>query len=759
MDGPSRRALLAGLGAAALPGLARSQDDPAGMLQALLQDESGQSPYTFEAARRAVGQGRIEDAKRMLRVFVDNYADSLGIEADDPDAVPAFLENGFGMLLGLIVASYGYLATLEARGGDDAAHRRALETCRELKDRIPPERRPSGRPAGTGEAEYMAFGLGSARWVCCALDAPASSWFADRLRSVQRLRRPPVPAHIVRYYADGLAMAGYCDMVMQRYDAAHGFLDDAEAVVHSTLTTFVDAVGEHEGQQSFADARSSLIYPLTVYMMLSAASGRNVERAFRAGQWIQITGTGEGLRNAAARLAVGPELAGLVRRREQTAARLADWEPTRGPDGAAYRASLGRLVEDRDLLASLDAEITRRFPRYRALISPEPVAVRDLQAALSAEPADSAMVVYSAVSDAYYAFVLRPGRPLKLIRLPGSRPEIDAVAADVRRGLSPMGDALPVFPLEDAHQLWSRLFAPLVPDLAGVSRLYVVPQGALEGLPLSLLVSSPPAAGGLNADRYRSAAWLARRFAFVTLPDPGALLAFQTVGAAGRRPFLGFGHPTLPSGSRTPAPQVAISRLRAATTALPETEGELRTMAAALGAGPETVLVQSAATEQAVLDLNARGVLREVRVLAFATHGLTAEDATDGRGPSLVLSSPLPGQGGDGFLSQSEIAGLDLNAEIVILSACDTAASDGSPAGRPLSGLCRSFLYAGARSILATHWKVASTAAVDLAPRVAAAPRGRKPEALQAAMLALIDRGPAQAHPFFWGPFVLIGKG
>lgn len=132
--------------------------------------------------------------------------------------------------------------------------------------------------------------------------------------------------------------------------------------------------------------------------------------------------------------------------------------------------------------------------------------------------------------------------------------------------------------------------------------------------------------------------------------------------------------------------------------------------------------------------------------------------------PALVLTPPAQAsEADDGLLTASEISLLKMNADWVVLSACNTAASDGTPGAEGLSGLAKAFFYAGARSLLASHWAVDSDATVALTTRMfAEASQGTaKAEALRRSMLALMSRNdqPSFAHPAFWAPFVVVGEG
>ena len=133
----------------------------------------------------------------------------------------------------------------------------------------------------------------------------------------------------------------------------------------------------------------------------------------------------------------------------------------------------------------------------------------------------------------------------------------------------------------------------------------------------------------------------------------------------------------------------------------------------------------------------------------------------------LALANPaVAGDGGDGLLTMEEILGLRVNADWVVLSACNTAAAGGA-GEEAVSGLGRAFFFAGARALLASNWPVETVSArlltTDLFRRQAADPKLTRAEALRQSMLELLDRGRtpayAYAHPMFWAPFSLIGDG
>ena len=198
---------------------------------------------------------------------------------------------------------------------------------------------------------------------------------------------------------------------------------------------------------------------------------------------------------------------------------------------------------------------------------------------------------------------------------------------------------------------------------------------------------------------------------------------------------------------------------------LPDTAYELTCVAKSLGAPPSSIVLGKDMTETVLKHAD----LTRYRVIHFATHGLlageTAQFASDNAEPALVMSPPAtPTEEDDGLLTASEVTALKLDADWVVMSACNTAGG-GEPGAEALSGLARAFFYAGARALLVSHWPVNSYAATMLTTRtfaeMAKEPTIGRAEALRRAMLALIsdDKRPWAAHPSVWAPFVVVGEG
>jgi CHAT domain-containing protein len=193
---------------------------------------------------------------------------------------------------------------------------------------------------------------------------------------------------------------------------------------------------------------------------------------------------------------------------------------------------------------------------------------------------------------------------------------------------------------------------------------------------------------------------------------------------------------------------------------LPGTRVEGEALESALGGRPGSLLLGAQASKAELMARNADGRLAKVRVLEFATHGLVAGEATWLTQPALALAAgPRPE---DELLLASEASTLRLNADWVLLSACDTASPD-APEAQGLSGLSRAFFFAGARSLLVSHWRVRDDVASRLVPAILLAARNTpglsRAGALREASLAILDDPSIHgAHPSAWAPFTLIGE-
>ena len=507
----------------------------------------------------------------------------------------------------------------------------------------------------------------------------------------------------------------------------------------------------------------------------SRADGRNLQaltdEAFRAAQVPRAGAAAQAIAQMSARLAAAtPEIAALTRdlqdgyasvdgsRRELAAAMS---KPAAERDAAAEDAIKRRIAEQSTALDAIDKRLQREFPDYAQLQSPEPAGAAALSRLLKPGEALLSMLVSD---QGTVLFLLRDGR-LSAHAVALSGRALDGIVRELRLGLDwTKGEK--DFDLELSHRLYRTLFEPLEPALVDLKHLIFVPAGAMLALPPAVLVTATPA----SAKGYADAQFLVRRFAISVAPSIDAFRALRGAKAASRAalPFIGFGAPSFVGGSGGAAALNelgTVCRDRADSIAkvlrlldpLPETAGELNAMARALKAPPDSVVLAGEATETRVRKTD----LAKYRVVAFATHGLLPGDLPCDIEPSLALTPPIAaGPEDNGLLDASEIATLRLNADFVILSACNTAAPDGKLGGDSLGGLTRAFFYAGARSVYASSFPVPSQQTAELTTgmfaELAADAKLGRPEAARRSQLKLLRQRDI-AHPVFWSGFVLIG--
>jgi CHAT domain-containing protein len=384
--------------------------------------------------------------------------------------------------------------------------------------------------------------------------------------------------------------------------------------------------------------------------------------------------------------------------------------------------------------------------------------------------------------------------------------DLNAKVTKLREALEPkaaMISDIPPFDMKLASELYALVLKPFEDDWKPAKNLIVVTNGALGLLPLSLLPTAP-AEITIDDDplfaSYRKVPWLARTHAVTMVPSVSALQILRKLppGKSTRQDLIAFGDPYFSkeqaADAATSDKPVQLADASAATRGvplkrrnspqldgadnadlsmlprLPDTADELKSIALALQADPTRALnLGKGANEAAVKKMDLSGF----KIVAFATHGLVPGELDGLTQPALALSAPsLSGSEGDGLLTMEEILSLKLDADWVVLSACNTGAGAGAGA-EAASGLGRAFFYAGTRALLVTNWSVHSQSAKDLVTdlfkRQAEDAKLTRGEALRQAMVALMDgkgftnaSGGTEfvyAHPLFWAPYTIIGDG
>ena len=366
-----------------------------------------------------------------------------------------------------------------------------------------------------------------------------------------------------------------------------------------------------------------------------------------------------------------------------------------------------------------------------------------------------------------WVFLLRNGS-ITVSRIDAGLKQVAELVRRVRAGIELTTAGLPTFDTRRRADTVPAHPGRLAGSLDGVKTLVVAPAGPLLSLPFEVLLTGP-------ADRpsLADAPWLVRQFTLAHVPAPSNFVSLRKIAAGSPRDAPVVRLRRLPSGdtgagARGPSPAPAAcesARLLAGLPPLPYARKELDAARALLGADASDELLGPAFTADAVL----KARLKDYRILQFSTHALLPAELRCQSEPAIITSAPPNAPSATGaLLTASAVVGLDLDADLVILSACNSGGPGGTTAGESLSGLARAFFYAGARSLEVTHWsvndQVAAFLVADTLRRMRENPSLGIAGALRDAQLAMLaDAGkglPAEiAHPFFWAPFAVIGEG
>ena len=458
---------------------------------------------------------------------------------------------------------------------------------------------------------------------------------------------------------------------------------------------------------------------------------------------------------------------------------------------ARIRQDIASFKTERE---GLKKEIERKFPDYAEMVEPKPATVERTQKLLRAD--EILVSWYFGEQEGYVWAISQQGAP-QFKSIPLGRARMAGQVAHLRLALDPgvsTIDEIPGFDVAAAHALYEQLVAPIGESLKGKKTLLVVPHAELGQLPLSVLVTravTQPLKSAVAFAGYKAVPWLARDIAIAQLPSVTALTALRNLppGNPRRKNFIGFGDPYFSADQQKSAERVKPTQLAtrgiplhlrsAPKTAgvssaelallprLPDTKQEIQDIGRVLSAGDGDIFLNRQASVKAVMETD----LSNRKVVMFATHGLVPGELNGLTQPALALSSPdVTGDQDDGLLTMDKVLSLKLDADWVVLSACNTASGEGA-GSEAVSGLGRAFFFAGAKALLVSNWPVDSVAArtlmTDLFQRQqSGGPSLAKAEALRQAMLHQIDHGGVgdgqamsyvYAHPLFWAPFVVVG--
>ena len=443
---------------------------------------------------------------------------------------------------------------------------------------------------------------------------------------------------------------------------------------------------------------------------------------------------------------------------------------------AALQRSLGVLgAEQSATQARLSA-----FPQFRALTA-SAITLNEIQSSLKNDEAYFKMAV---VGRALYAIYLdKTGSTGYTIKL--SSDQLDKAVDALRDTISKDEAGQPTtYPFDIAlgRKLFNDLLGPVAARLATIKHLVFEPDGAMLRLPINLLVmddasveryKARQAKAGADEYDFSGTQWLGRNRAVSTVVAARAFYdARRTPASAATRQYLGFGQNAPRSGAVRASVSRSVTPGSGEDCEWPTSEwnkpisaSELRLAQSIMGAGQSTIVTGADFTDT---NIGKRTDLASYRILHFATHGLvTAPRPHCPARPALLTS--FGDANSDGLLSFKEIYDLKIDADLVILSACDTAGKASIAAtreagvttggGSALDRLVRAFIGAGGRSVLASHWpapdefKATERLISGLFQSTGQASVG---SALATAQLALMD-DPLTSHPFYWSGFSIVG--
>lgn len=506
-----------------------------------------------------------------------------------------------------------------------------------------------------------------------------------------------------------------------------------------------------------------------------AAAQALLVQMFEASQLSQGGVTSQQIAQATARLAANardPKVADAIKARQDAVNHLADLyrardqqeqqRPAAGSGPAPANAAADEAIaKAQAAVAAADQALQAAAPNFGQLVQ-QVASAKDVLSAL--EPGEG-FVSITLSDTGGWSFLLRDGK-VYAARIEGGTPKMAELVKKIRASIESDTGVPPPFDVADAYGLYKATLGGLDADMKGMTALVVAPAGPLLSMPFSALLTGPGDANDLPA-----APWLLRRMSVAHVPAAANFVSLRKIAGNSRatQPWFGFGdfHPvTLAQAKRTYAAGCGDSAaLFAGLPPLPYAKRELEAARQLLGASPSDEMLGSAFTAAAVLKKN----LKNYQILHFATHALLPTDLHCQSESAIVTSAPPGAQNADGaLLTASEVTGLDLDANLVILSACNSGGPGGGTAGESLSGLARSFFYAGARALLVTHWEVNDQAAAYLVAVTLQRYRANKGSgiaaALRTAQLSMLDDAgkglPKEiAHPFYWAPFALIGDG
>ena len=600
-----------------------------------------------------------------------------------------------------------------------------------------------------------------------------------------------------------MSSEGY-KIYFERYGAAHFYTTQASGAYAMVLFAKGETDKAKEHFQIFLEglAKPSGIVPgtenlgslkvynqiiLHEYLRFLDAQYKNgdlqaADQAFKVAEYSRGSSVQQSISEAAARSAsTVPGLGELVRQEQdgkKQIAALYDLLSRNLNEGNArikpeiIQESKQRISALEVNLKKLDVRIAKEFPDYANLVNPRPPSLKNVADQLQGNEAFISILV---TPERSYAWAIAKDKPVQWVTINLKQAEVDVLVSKMRKTLD-LGEEMTRRPLRaydtaSAYTIYRQFLSSTKVTWQDKTQLIISPSGKLGQIPFGALLTR---GDGLRPGQYGQYPWLVKDAGITHIPSVSAWMALKLLPppVANRKAFIGYGDPLFAVSKMAEATKNTTQSRGASVDAidmplvstlqyndlppLPETKDEILSMAQALNADVNAdVILGDKATRRSVLQQN----LKDRRIIAFSTHGLVAGDLPKLSQPALAMAgtsdpneSPL--------LTLEDVMRLKLDADWVILSACNTASSDGK-GDEALSGLGRGFFYAGARALLATHWSVESDSARELMTKTFTLygqnEKLTRAEAIRQAQLNLTQT--KFSHPFYWSAYALIGDG
>ncbi len=434
-----------------------------------------------------------------------------------------------------------------------------------------------------------------------------------------------------------------------------------------------------------------------------------------------------------------------------------------------------RSIEIDKELKNLEKKIKTKAPSYFKKIKPEGATLKEIQKNLNL---NQALVEYFFFKDRFFILLIKKDK-FEIIKIDEKIKNLENSAEALRKSININDDGgLNKFDTLEGFKLYEKIFLPIQSYLNSETEIIIIPNKFLKNVPLHLFPTN-------KADKCLDCSnvnWLMDKYDFVYVPNaeffslnkPSNILSKIKI-KTNNDFFLGIGNPNLEIKKEINTKKITkridkLSKIINRGSFIKETDEikniyglvdgsqeELETIQNYLKPAKSKLLLWDDANEDKIKDLN----LKNFKIIHFATHGELAGTIEGQNEPFLVLTPPNVGtKKNDGLLTMSEIMNLENNAELVILSACNTAGGN-IKQSEGFSGLARAFLFSGSKSVLVSNWYVETFAAMELTTGMMKEINNNSKittsKALSLSMKSFIKNNDKKSHPFYWAPFVIVG--